>query len=167
VTVADEGAVESEKSGGGVTVKGVPLVARPPTTTTTFPVVAPVGTGTTMLVELQLIGAAAVPLNVIVLAPCVAPKPVPVIVTDVPVAPDDGFRLLMIAWTEKFTKLLRNPLTATNTFPVVASVGTGTTMVVSLQIVGVPVAPLKLTKLVPCDGPKLEPVIVTDVPTGP
>jgi len=32
-----------------VTVKATPLLATPPTDTTTFPVVAPVGTGTTML----------------------------------------------------------------------------------------------------------------------
>ena len=39
-------------------------------------------------------------------------------------------------------------------------------MLVSLQVVGVAKAPLKETLLVPCDAPKLVPVIVTDVPTG-
>lgn len=48
-----------------------------------------------------------------------------------------------------------------------AATGTGTTMLVSDQLVGEPTAPLKLTKLVPCDAPKLEPVMVTGVPTGP
>jgi hypothetical protein len=71
-----------------VTVKFTPLLATPPTVTTTFPVVAPVGTGTTMLVGPQLVGVPAVPLNVTVLVPCVAPKFVPVIVTDVPTGPD-------------------------------------------------------------------------------
>jgi len=69
--------------GGTVTVNDTPLLARPPTVTTTLPVVAPVGTGTTMLVADQLVGVAAVPLNVTVLVPLVAPKPVPVIVTAV------------------------------------------------------------------------------------
>jgi hypothetical protein len=45
------------------TVKLTPLLARLATVTTTFPVVAPVGTDTTMLVALQLVGVATVPLN--------------------------------------------------------------------------------------------------------
>ncbi len=54
---------------GNMTVKLTPLLARPETVTTTFPVVAPLGTATTMLVELQLVGIATVPLNVTVLVP--------------------------------------------------------------------------------------------------
>ena len=50
-------------------MKVTPLLAVPPTVTTTFPVVAPVGTGTAMLVALQLVGVAEVPLNVTVLVP--------------------------------------------------------------------------------------------------
>ena len=75
-----------------VTVKLAPLLACPPTVTTTLPVVAPAGTGTTMLVALQLVGVATVPLNVTVLVPCVAPKFVPVIVTEVPTSPEVGLR---------------------------------------------------------------------------
>ena len=71
-----------------VTVKLDPLLATPPTVTTTFPVVAPVGTLATMLVALQLVGLAVVPLNVTVLVPCVAAKFAPVIVTAVPTGPD-------------------------------------------------------------------------------
>ena len=52
-----------------VTVKPTPLLVCPPTVTTTFPVVAPVGTGATMLVPLQLVGVATVPLNVTVFVP--------------------------------------------------------------------------------------------------
>jgi len=55
--------------GGMITVKRIPLLAKPPTVTTTLPVVAPLGTGTTMLVLLQLVGAAPMPLNVRVLVP--------------------------------------------------------------------------------------------------
>ena len=39
-----------------VTVNITPLLATPPTVTTTFPVVAPLGTGTTIIVALQLVG---------------------------------------------------------------------------------------------------------------
>jgi hypothetical protein len=53
--------------GGGVTVNGRPLLATPPTVTTTFPVVAPTGTGTSMLVSLQFVGVATVVLNVTLL----------------------------------------------------------------------------------------------------
>src|SRR5438552_7555738 len=81
---------------GTVTVKLTPLLATPPTVTTTFPVVAPLGTGATILVALQLVGVAAVPLNVTVLVPCVVPKFAPVIVTDAPTNPDVGFRLAML-----------------------------------------------------------------------
>ena len=73
---------------GTVTVKFTPLLATPPTVTATFPVVAPLGTGTVILVALQTVGVPAVPLNVTVLVPCVAPKFVPVIVTAVPTGPD-------------------------------------------------------------------------------
>ncbi len=54
-------------AGAGTTVKGEPLLAVPNTLTTTLPVVAPVGTVTTMLAALQLVTVAAVPLNVTVL----------------------------------------------------------------------------------------------------
>src|SRR5574340_789628 len=77
------------------TVKLTPLPATPFTVTTTLPVVAPVGTGTTMLVSLQLVGVAAVPLNVTVPVPWVAPKLVPAIATDVPTEPLLGVKLVM------------------------------------------------------------------------
>jgi hypothetical protein len=53
----------------GVTVKLLPLLADAPTVTTTFPVVAALGTGAMIVVELQLVGVAAVPLNLTVLDP--------------------------------------------------------------------------------------------------
>jgi hypothetical protein len=64
--------------------------------TTTVPVVAPVGTGTAMLVADQLVGVAAVPLNVTVLVPRVAPKFVPAIVTTVPTGPLVGDTLVSV-----------------------------------------------------------------------
>jgi hypothetical protein len=83
-------------AGGPVTVKATPLLATPPTVTTTFPVAAPVGTGTAMLVALQLVGVPATPLKVTVLVPCVLPKFVPVMVIEVPTCPEVGFRFVML-----------------------------------------------------------------------
>ena len=80
-----------------VTVKAMPLLATLPTVTMTLPVVAPVGTGTTMLaaLQLELVGVAVVPLKVTVLLPGVAPKFEPAIVTDVPTGPEFGVRLVI------------------------------------------------------------------------
>src|SRR5204863_8427445 len=113
--------------GGTVTVKGTPLLARPPTVTTTFPVVAPLGTGTVRLVAIQLLGVATVPLNATVLVPCVAPKLAPVIVTAVPIGPDVGLSVVIDGGTVtvKGTPLLARPPTVTTTFPGVAPLGTG------------------------------------------
>ena len=49
-----------------------------------------------MLVALQLVAVAVVPLNVTVLVPWVAPKFAPLIVTAVPTAPVLGVRLVML-----------------------------------------------------------------------
>jgi hypothetical protein len=97
VTVA--GPADNVKLPPELTVKSTPLLATPPTVTTTLPVVAPAGTGTTILVALQfaeLVGFVGVPLKVTVLVPWVAPKFVPVIVTEVPTAPEVGLRLVMV-----------------------------------------------------------------------
>ena len=154
----------------GPTVNATPLLACVPTVTTTFPVVAPAGTVTLMLVALQFVAVATVPLNITVLVPCVPPKFVPVIVTAVPTAPELGFRLVIPgagAVTVKVTPLLACVPTVTTTFPVIAPAGTVTAILVSLQLVAVAVVPLNLTVLVPWVAPKFVPVIVTAVPTGP
>jgi len=145
------------------------LLAAPDTVTTTFPVVTPLVTGTTIFVALQLVGVTVAPLNLTVLVPCVVPKFVPVIVTDDPTAPEEGLRLVMfgVGKTVNATPLLATPDTNTTTFPVVAPLGTDTTMLVALQLVGVAVVPLNVTMPVPCVAPKFVPVIVTDVPTAP
>jgi hypothetical protein len=49
-----------------------------------------------MLVVLQAVGVATVPLKVTVLVPGVAPKFVPVMMTDAPTAPELGFKLAML-----------------------------------------------------------------------
>jgi hypothetical protein len=117
----------------------------------TLPVAAPFGTEAAMLVAFQLVGVAAVPLNVTVLVPCVAPKLVPVMVTEVPAGPEVGFRLVIVggAVTVKLTPLLATPPTVTTTLPVLAPLGTGTAILVALQLVGVAAVPLNVTVLVP------------------
>src|SRR2546428_405794 len=61
-TAPDEGLRVVRLGAGPVTVKVRPLLATPPTVTTTGPVVAPVGTGPTILPAFQPVGTAAVPL---------------------------------------------------------------------------------------------------------
>jgi len=70
--------------GVGSTVKDVPVLATPFTVTTTFPVLAPLGTVTMIEPALQLLAVAVVPLNLTVLVPCVLPNPLPLIVIDAP-----------------------------------------------------------------------------------
>lgn len=55
----------------------------------------------------------------------------------------------------------------TTTFPVVAAAGTTTFMLVSLHSDTTASAPLNVTLPVPCEEPKLDPVIVTADPVGP
>ena len=57
-----------------VTVKPTPLLATPETVTTTFPVVAPLGTVVAIVVAPQLVTGAVVPLKLTVLVPWVDPK---------------------------------------------------------------------------------------------
>src|ERR1700675_2191760 len=110
----------------GTTVKLLPLVFTPLVFTTTLPVVAPEGTVVAMLVALQLVTAAAVPLKLTVLVPWAEPKLVPVILTEDPTAPDVGERLLMVGVgsTVKADPLLAWPAIVTTTLPVVAPDGT-------------------------------------------
>ena len=147
------------------------LLATLLTVTLTGPVVAPVGTGTTMELALQLVGVAAVPLNRTVLVPRVAPKFDPVIVTDAPITLDVGERLEMVGpWAEvtvKPTKLLATLFTVTTTDPLVAPPGTGATMLLAVQLLGAAAVPLNVMLLVPCDAPKFAPLMVTAVPTVP
>src|SRR5579863_3171064 len=117
------------------TVKPTALLARPLAVTTTLPVVAPLGTGTTRLVSLQLVGVARVPLNVTVLFPCVAPKVVPVMVTEPPTTSAVGVMLVIAGITVKPTALLPTSPAVTTTFPVVAPAGTVTLILVELQLI--------------------------------
>jgi hypothetical protein len=149
------------------TVNVIPLLANPPTVTTTLPVVAPIGTFAAIDVLLHVTIVAAVPLNVTVLLPCVAPKFVPAIATVVPAAPEVGERLLIPGRTENGEPLLATPLTVTTTLPDVAPVGTFAAIAVLLHVTIVAAVPLNVTVLVPCVVPKFVPAIVTVVPAAP
>jgi hypothetical protein len=90
-----------------------------------------------------------------------------VIVTGVPTLPAVGVMLVILTVAVKFTPLLATPFTVTTTFPLVAAAGTGTVMLVSVQLVGVATAPLKVTVLAAWFGRKPAPWIVTAAPVLP
>jgi hypothetical protein len=75
--------------------------------------------------------------------------------------------VLIYNGTVKNILLLGIPPTVTTTGPFDAPEGTGTTMELVLQLVGVAMRPLKVTVLLPRVAPKLVPESITDVPTGP
>jgi hypothetical protein len=118
-------------------VKPTPLLATPPTVTRTFPAVAALGTGATMLVALQLVGVAAVPLKVTVLVPCVAPKLTPAMVTEVPTGPEVGDKLMMFGTVPKPTLRVRGGELADIGATALESV-TMTVKVIIPAVVGVP-----------------------------
>lgn len=134
------------------TVKSIPLLATPPTVTMALPVAAPTGTGAMTLEALQLVGVELIPLKVTVLVPWDTPKFAPVIVTEEPIAPAEGLRLVMLGGgggTVKFKPLLAMPATVTTILPVTAPVGTGTRMLVALQLAGDDKTPPNVTALDP------------------
>lgn len=150
----------------GITVKLKLLLAKPPTMTTTGPVAAPDGTSTLMLVSAQpCMVATGVPLNVTVSPATNWPKFVPVMSTDVPIGPEVGFIIVMVGATVKGMALLGTPFTTITTLPVEAPDGTGTVMLVGLQLLGVARIALKATVLDPWEAPKFVPFMVTEAPT--
>jgi hypothetical protein len=94
-TGAPVGEIEVIFGTGRLSVKVDGLLAWPFTVTTTPPVLAPLGTLVEMLVELQFVTTAGVPLNVTVLLCWVGPKLLPEIVTAVPTDPLFGERLIV------------------------------------------------------------------------
>jgi hypothetical protein len=167
VTAAPAAPVEGEIPlilGPAVTVKAKLLLLTPPACTTSGPVVAPAGTGTTMLPSLQLNGVAEVPLKITLPLPCGIPKPEPLMVICVFTPPLAGETPLIEGGgiTVKLVEFDATPC-VTMTGPVVAPDGTGTTICVLPQFVGVAFVPLKL--ILPATEPKFVPPTVTDVPT--
>jgi hypothetical protein len=85
--------------------------------------------------------------------PCIAPKPLPTIVTRVPTGPEFGVISAMIG-TENGTALLDAPDMVTITSPLVAPLGTVTAALVSLQFVAGANSPLNVTVLLAWLVPK-------------
>jgi hypothetical protein len=112
---------------------------------------APLGTGATMLVALQLVGVACAPPIVTVLDPCDGPKSVPIIVTEVPTGPRLGLTPVIEGVTVNRNALLATPPTVTtmDAFPAGNPAGTVTKILVELQLEAVAASPLKVTVLLP------------------
>ena len=112
------------------------------------------GTGATMDVSLQDVGVASQPLNTSVLAPCVAPKFVPVIVTEVPTPPLVGDSEVMTGTTVYVIPFDDNEPQISTTCPVDAPDGTNTSMPLLLHELTVICAPPRVTVQLPCTLPK-------------
>lgn len=110
----------------GRTVKLKALLGMPPTVITTSPLIVPGGTVTLIEVSLQLVGVAAVPLNVTVLVPWVAPKLLPKMFVTAPIGAEGTEVIVAAGPTLKLTALEAVPPTVTTKLPVVAPTGTGT-----------------------------------------
>jgi hypothetical protein len=85
------------------TLNWTPLLTTPPTVTTTGPVDASDGTDATIVVSFQPVGEAWIPLKVIVLSLCTAPKLDPLIVMDVPIEPAVELSELIIGAAKRVT----------------------------------------------------------------
>jgi hypothetical protein len=142
-----------DMSGPEPTAKGIALLATPETVTTTFPVVAPAGTGAVIDVEAQQVPqiVANVPLNVRVLDPWLDPKFTPLIAMEVPIGPAAGFKAIIAGEdpTPKIIPLLVAPPTVTKTKPVVAPFGTVTVIADAPQLATLARTPLRVTVLDP------------------
>lgn len=146
-------------TGTVISVNGTPLLGPPAVVTTMFPVAVPAGTVQTMVVLLQELAVASIPLNVTVEEPWVAPNPVPLIVMVVPTIATFGETELIAGMagpvTVKFTPFDALLDTVTTTFPVVAPVGTEQITCVDDQDVQVAVVPLNVTVELLCVDPKV------------
>ncbi len=149
------------------TVKFEELVAVPPgVVTLIFPVVAPEGTVAVILLEELMVNVALVPLNFTEVAPV---KFVPWITTEVPARPLLGLKPEMVGAdcvvTVKLPELVEVPPgVVTLILPVVAPEGTVAVILLAELIVKVALVPSNFTEVAPV---KFEPLIVTEVPTGP
>src|SRR6266568_3055804 len=115
---------------GLLIVKGMELLQTPFCRICALPELEPDATVATTCPSLQLTTSpGAVPSQTLPL-PWVDPKPDPAIDTYVPAAPGFGDTLVITGCviTEKFAPLLSTPLACTTRLPVVAPLGTGTTI---------------------------------------
>jgi hypothetical protein len=157
--------------GAEVTVNDTPLLCTPPAAvTTTFPVVAVLGTVATMLPDVQVVIVVAVPLPNFTVPPVEGPRFDPLIVTTDPTAPllILSEEMLGAGVTVNVTPVLACPPTVTTTRPVVAPLGTGAVMLLAPQAVALDDVPLKVTvSLFTWLERKFVPAITIDEPMAP
>jgi hypothetical protein len=157
--------------GVGRTVKFDPLLTVTPLTVNdTSPVVEPTGTDVERVVAVAEVTTAVTPLKVTRLLDAVVLKLVPEMVTTAPTAPDDGLRLVMVGdgkTVKSSVLMIVTPLTATETFPVLAPAGTLVVILFVVEEITVAIVPLNLTTLLPGVVLKFVPEITTLVPTAP
>lgn len=151
----------------GVAVKFTLLLTTPPAVTFTGPVTALAGTVVDIEVLLQERMVPTPPLKLT--DPFVVPNPEPAIVKVVPVVAEFGLIEVMfkVELTVKVVPLLATLPAVTMMFPVVAPEGTGRTIWLSLQLVGLPAVPLKVIVAPPWFAPNPLPLIVTIAPIPP
>lgn len=143
--------------------------------TVTLPVVVPPeGTVTVREVSVAPVTTATAPFIVTVLEEIVELKFVPVMVTEVPTSPLVGLKLVMVGLSAESSVTSKSPsedvvlpFTVTVMGPVVAPVGTVTVSCVLVAVIISAEVPLNLTELLLAVKLKLEPVMVTVVPSGP
>jgi hypothetical protein len=155
-----------------ITVNDAVLLEKPASLTVTEPLVVPVGTVTVMLVSLQAVAVAAMPLNNTWLPLELVPKPEPVNVIVPPIGAAGGAKLVMTGLMAvngvRGTLAIELTVTLTGPVPDGTVAGTVATICESLQLVTVAAAPLKVIVLVlPWVAPKFDPAMVTEVPTPP
>ena len=153
----------------GVTVNVPELVAVPPgVVTLIFPVVAPEGSVAVILLEELTVKVALTPLNFTEVAPL---RFEPLIVTEAPTGPlvGENPEIFGTPVTVNVPELVAVPPgVVTLIFPVVAPEGTVAVILLEELTVKVALTPLNFTEVVVKPVPlKFEPLIVTDVPTGP
>jgi len=132
--------------------------------------VARVGTVAVIEVADHAVTVAVVVPKFTVLVPCVAPKLLPVRVTELPAAPEFGLREVRtgtaMAVNGSLLEALPPTVTVTFTEPA-ARAGTLAVIEVADHAVTVAAVAPKFTVLVPCVAPKLLPVKVTELPAAP
>ncbi len=163
--------VMSVMVGVGNTVKLAVVVSVTPFTVTEIgPVIASAGTSALILVVVDAVMLAVIPLNDTVFSASGVLKFVPVIVTIAPTAAPVGLKLLIVG-LGKTIKLVAEgrvtPLVVNVILPVVAPGGTLVVRDVVVAESVIAVVLLNLIMLSAVVGPKFEPLIVTTAPIAP
>ncbi len=166
--IAPLAGLKPDMDGVGKTVKLVELVTVTPLVPTEIvPLTAPAGTVEVILIGVEVVTTASVPLNLTMLLAGVALKFVPEMVMVAPIAPLSGLKPEMVGdgSTVKLPALeMVTLLVVTVIGPVPAPTGTVVVMLVALELVTIAGTPLNVTLGVPV---KFVPVMVTVAPTAP